>query len=219
MVDKPNIALWDIDKVIPYELNVKQHDAKQVDKIASSIQTFGWDQPIVVDQHGVIIKGHGRRLAALKLGMTRVPVWVRDDLTPEQVRAARLADNRVAISNIDTDLLQQELASLDFDLTSFFDAKELTFLEADLGTLNVDAFVTDLDEAIADQASETAEAVAAAGEAAVPIAKALGFKTIQGKDERLVARFMAQLEAELGQSGEHAFMAYIRGVLAEKASA
>ena len=217
-VIKPRIELWSIHGVIPYDLNVKQHDASQVAKIAKSIQEFGWDQPIVVDQNGVIIKGHGRRLAALQLGMAQVPVWVRDDLSPEQVRAARLADNRVAISNIDTDLLQQELASLDFDLSHFFDKKELDFMEADLGTLNVDAFVTDLDSAMDHQAQDTADVVAAAANKEVPIAKALGFKTIQGKDERLVVRFMAQLEAELGVSGAGAFLTFVRAVLAQKSA-
>ena len=60
------VESWDVEKLIPYENNVKIHDEKQVKKIAESIKRFGWDQPIVVDKDGVIIKGHGRRLAALK---------------------------------------------------------------------------------------------------------------------------------------------------------
>ncbi|MFH3639762.1 ParB/Srx family N-terminal domain-containing protein, partial [Acinetobacter baumannii] len=81
-----------VDDVKPYELNAKIHSEEQVAKIAESIARFGWDQPIVVDKNGVIIKGHGRRLAAIKLGLIEVPVLVRDDLNEEQVKAARLAD-------------------------------------------------------------------------------------------------------------------------------
>ncbi|HHP0317040.1 phage tail protein (plasmid) [Acinetobacter baumannii] len=84
--------MWIVDDVKPYELNAKIHSEEQVAKIAESIARFGWDQPIVVDKNGVIIKGHGRRLAAIKLGLIEVPVLVRDDLNEEQVKAARLAD-------------------------------------------------------------------------------------------------------------------------------
>lgn len=207
---KPNIAVWGIERIIPYDLNAKTHDDGQVKKIAKSIESFGWTQPIVVDSKGVIIAGHGRRLAALSLGMTKVPVWVRDDLDEAAVRALRLADNRVAISNLDTDILQRELASLEFDLDGFFDKKELEFLEADLGELNMDAFVTDLDAAINEQAEETTASIAAAADKPVAIAKALGFKSIKGADERAVAMFMAQIEAESGLAGADAFMEFIR---------
>lgn len=88
--------------------------------------------PIVVDGNGVIIKGHGRRLAALQIGLKKVPVIVRDDLSEEAVRAARLADNRVAISGLDNEILRKELSSLEFSLDNIFDKKELTFVTADL---------------------------------------------------------------------------------------
>lgn len=207
---KPRIELRDIGSIQPYELNAKVHDPAQVEKIARSIREFGWDQPIVVDAAGVIIKGHGRRLAALSLGLTQVPVWVRDDLTDDQVRASRLADNRVAISNIDTDILQKELAALDFDLAGIFDKKELDFLNLDLGEMNVDAFVADLDSAVAEQAVETQQKVAAAGAREVKIDAALGFKTIRGDDERHVAAFMAQAEEATGKTGANAFVDYLR---------
>lgn len=206
---KPNIAVWDIDRVTPYDLNAKTHDEAQVKKIAKSIETFGWTQPIVVDRNGVIIAGHGRRLAAISLDMTKVPVWVRDDLDDNAVRALRLADNRVAISNLDTDILQKEMASLEFDLDGFFDKKELDFMVADLGELNMDAFVTDLDAAIAEQAEETTASITAAADKPVAIAKALGFKSVKGSDERAIAMFMAQIEAESGKTGADAFMEFI----------
>lgn len=207
----PQIQMMGIDKVHPYENNAKIHDPKQVEKIAKSIKEFGWrGNPIVVDKEGVIIAGHGRRLAAISLGMAEVPVIVASDLTPEQVRALRLADNRVAVSDIDADLLQRELADLEFDLEGIFDKKELDFLEADLGEMKMDAFVEDLDTEVAAQAAETVKKIEEADEKPVKIEKALGFKSIQGKDERYVARFMAMVEADTGKSGADAFVAYVR---------
>lgn len=208
------IQKWDVMALIPYELNSKVHDEKQVQKIAKSITQFGWDQPIVVDSDGVIIKGHGRRLAAIQLGLKEVPVLVRDDLDPEQVRAARLADNRVALSDIDTDLLRQELADLNFDLDGIFDKKELDFLvDADLGEFKEEAFVDDLDDEIATQESKTVERLAEVDSRDVKIDKALGFKAVKGKDERYVAAFVALAEEATGLEGADAFVAYIRNLL------
>ena len=142
------VQVWPIEKLKPYENNVKIHDEKQVGKIAESIKRFGWDQPIVVDKDGIIIKGHGRTLAAKSLGLKEVPVLVRDDLTPDQVNAARIADNRVAMGDIDTEGLQRELQLIDLDLSGIFDAKELAIarfmarIEAETGKSGADAFVT-----------------------------------------------------------------------------
>lgn len=209
-----NIVMRDIDEVHPYELNVKVHDQKQVEKISKSIAEFGWDQPIVVDKDGVIIKGHGRRLAAIHLGLTQVPVLVRDDLDGDQVRAARLADNRVAIGDIDADLLQQELASLNFDLDGIFDKKELDFMEADLGALDLDALAFDLEERVSEQAEETLSKITETDARVVRIDKALGFKEVQGKDERAISRFMAYAEDETGCEGAEAFVKYIEKLMA-----
>ena len=108
------------DSLTPYARNPKTHPDDQIAKIAASIASFGFDQPIVVDADGVIIKGHGRREASLLLGLTRVPVVVRNDLSVAQIRAARLADNKTAESPWDEELLRLEIEALlgeDFDLT------------------------------------------------------------------------------------------------------
>lgn len=202
--------MWAIDRLKPYALNAKMHGPDQVKKIAASIKQFGWrGNPIVVDEDGVILAGHGRRLAGYELAMKEVPVVQMTGMTEAEKRAYRLADNRVAISNLDTDLLQQELATLDFSLDSFFDKKELDFVVADIGEVTESAFVTDLDMEIEKQAVETKETIVAAAEAPVAIAKALGFKTIKGADERAVAMFMAQLEADTGKTGADAFVEFI----------
>jgi ParB-like chromosome segregation protein Spo0J len=81
------IESWNIERIKPYELNVKIHDDKQVSKIAASIKKFGWQgSPILVDKNGVIVAGHGRRLAAIKLDMKTLPVAVLSDLSEDEVR-------------------------------------------------------------------------------------------------------------------------------------
>lgn len=124
--------IWDIDRIKPYDKNSKLHDPDQVEKIANQIRENGFDVPIVVDAEGVIIKGHGRRLASMKLGLKRVPVIVRSDLSPTQVRAARIADNKVAEGGHDQKILKLEIADLvksdgEFDFGSMlgFDERDL----------------------------------------------------------------------------------------------
>jgi DNA modification methylase len=88
------IEEWPIDRPIPYARNAREIPQSAIDKVAASIDEFGWRQPIVVDEHDVIIAGHTRLLAARKLGLTTVPVHVARGLTPAQVKALRLMDNR-----------------------------------------------------------------------------------------------------------------------------
>lgn len=201
---------WPLANITPYELNVKKHDKEQVARIAASILKSGFDQPIVVDKNGVIIKGHGRRLALIELGRTEAPVIIRDDLSAAQVRAARLADNRVAIGDIDTEMLKVELEDLDFDLLEgIFDEKELNFIVADLGDMNSDSFVTDMNAVIADQKTDMTERVAIAEGARVPLAKAFGFKDIAARDQIHITKLMGRAENVTGLTGEEALTTYI----------
>ena len=89
------IEIRDIATIRPYDRNPRDND-DAVDAVAASIRQFGFRQPIVVDDLGVIICGHTRYKAALKLGLRQVPVHVAKDLTPDQVRAYRIADNKTA---------------------------------------------------------------------------------------------------------------------------
>ena len=118
----------EIEKVIPYSRNPRKN--QHVDKVASSIKEFGFQQPIVVDNENIIIVGHTRYQAAKKLGMLKVPVIVADKLSKNQVKAYRIADNRVAEeSQWDNELLNLELLDLqkqEFDLESLgFESNEL----------------------------------------------------------------------------------------------
>lgn len=114
-----------IDDITPYPNNPRNND-EAVEYVANSIREFGWQQPIVVDTDGTIIAGHTRLKAAKRLGMETVPVVVADSLTPAQVNAYRLADNKVAeAATWDMEALAVELEGLEveFDMTMFdFDA-------------------------------------------------------------------------------------------------
>jgi hypothetical protein len=205
------IELWNIDKVKPYELNSKKHDENQVEGIVKSIERFGFDQPIVVDKDGVIIKGHGRRLASIKLGLKQVPVLVRSDLTEDQVKAARVADNRSAIGDIDTELLKLDLESISVDdLRGIFEDKELEFLDSDMTEMNTDMFIEDLDTALAVQAEETGKQFEKVAAKRIPIIKALGFKDIAVADQIYVNRFMAGIEETTGLKGDAAFIEFLK---------
>ena len=106
-----------IADLMPYAGNAKKHDSTQIANVAESIRQFGFVQPIVIDRDGVIVIGHCRALAAEKLGMKEVPCVCVDDLTPEQVNALRIVDNKSNESPWDFDILPDELA--DIDLSDF----------------------------------------------------------------------------------------------------
>lgn len=111
----------DISLIKPYKKNAKQHEPKQVEQIAKSIREFGFNQPIVVDKKGVIIVGHGRYLAAQFLGLKKVPV-LTVELSPEQAKAYRLADNKLNESDWDMELVIEEIKELSvpmIELTGF----------------------------------------------------------------------------------------------------
>lgn len=118
-----NIVYLKPGELTPYPANAKKHPVDQVQHIANSIREFGFRQPIVVDADNVVVIGHGRLLAAKKLGLDSVPVVRADDLTDEQIRALRLADNKTNESEWDFAELEAELAELSID----FDMKEFGF--------------------------------------------------------------------------------------------
>lgn len=120
-----NIIEMEIEKVIPYENNPRKND-EAVDKVALSISAFGFKVPIVLDANNVVVTGHTRLKAAKKLGIKTVPVIKADDLTDEQIKAFRLADNKVTeLATWDFDKLEQELKQLD--------SMELDFEMSDFG--------------------------------------------------------------------------------------
>jgi site-specific DNA-methyltransferase (adenine-specific) len=114
------IEYLSVGKLKPYEKNAKKHPTDQVEHIANSIREFGFRQPLVIDKDNVLVIGHGRLLAAKKLGLDTVPCVRVDDLTDEQIKALRLADNKTNESEWDFDLLGGELDDIfDIDMSEF----------------------------------------------------------------------------------------------------
>lgn len=115
-----NILEMNVDDLIPYENNPRKNDAA-VEKVALSISAFGFKVPIVIDKDNVIVTGHTRLKAAKKLGLSVVPCIMADDLTGDQIKAFRLADNKVSeFSEWDDEMLMKELESLgDIDMSLY----------------------------------------------------------------------------------------------------
>lgn len=113
------VTMTEIDKVLPYENNPRKND-DAVEEVAKSIEAFGFKNPIIVDKNYVIIAGHTRLKAAIKLGLTHVPTIVAEDLTDEQANALRLADNKTGeISKWDRKKLDEELRKIDWNALGF----------------------------------------------------------------------------------------------------
>lgn len=155
MVSKPmadRIEMWNIDRLIPSARNARTHSEAQVAEIAGSMSAFGFIVPVVVDQEGGIVAGHGRLLAARKLRLERVPVIIVDHLSELEKRTFALADNKIAMNaGWDDDLLRVELGSLQDD---GFDLESLGFSEEDFNEL-LDQLGSDpsVDEDAAPEAS------------------------------------------------------------------
>ena len=134
-----NIIEKKIEELKEYENNPRYNDGA-VDAVAESIKQFGFKVPIVIDIDGVIIAGHTRRKAALKLGLEVVPCIVADDLTPEQIKAFRLADNKTSeLAGWDFEKLEEELAALsEMDMSAF------GFVMND--DIDIDEFFTEAEE-------------------------------------------------------------------------
>lgn len=115
-----DIELLKVSDIIPYDKNAKKHPDKQIEHIANSLQEFGFRQPLVISKNNVLVVGHGRLLAAKKLGLEYVPVARADDLTEEQIRAYRLVDNKTNESDWDFDFLDEEINDIfDLDMADF----------------------------------------------------------------------------------------------------
>lgn len=108
-----------IEQIKPYAGNAKLHPAEQVEQIKKSIQDFGFNDPLAI-WNGEIVEGHGRYIAAQELGIDTVPVIRLDSLSDEQRKAYALVHNKLTMnSDFDVDLLQEELESIDLDLSDF----------------------------------------------------------------------------------------------------
>lgn len=135
-IEMPTIYMAKINELLPYVRNTKLHPPRQIKKIAMSIEQYGFNVPIIVDGKNEIISGHGRLLAAKELKVDEVPCVRIEHLTPEQIRAFRIADNKVAESEWEAELLDEELKRLfsdnyELEMTGF-DLKELSEMLIDV---------------------------------------------------------------------------------------
>jgi site-specific DNA-methyltransferase (adenine-specific) len=150
------VERWAIDKLVPYARNARTHSDEQVGQIAASIKEWGWTTPVLVDESGSIIAGHGRTLAAQRLQMTEVPVMVARGWSEAKKRAYVLADNKLALNaGWDNEMLALELGEIgdlgfDLDLTGFT-ADEI----AALMPVEMEPGLTDPDDAPAVQETAT----------------------------------------------------------------
>ena len=127
---QPQIRVRRVEELVPYSRNARTHSEEQIQKVARSIEEFGFTNPILVDKDDTVIAGHARLEAAKSLGMTEVPTIVLEHLSPEQVKAYCLADNALALdAGWDEEILRMELSDLamdDFDLSVIgFDDNEI----------------------------------------------------------------------------------------------
>lgn len=130
---RDNIVYKPIKELKPYKKNAKKHPKTQVEQIANSIKEFGFTQPVLIDKDNNVVAGHGRVLGAKKAGLKEVPTLCLDDLTEEQIKAYRLADNKLNESDWDEGLLKQSL-------------EEITEMSMDAFGFSVDAFESEMME-------------------------------------------------------------------------
>ena len=154
------VERWSIDKLIPYARNARTHSDEQIGQIAASIKEWGWTTPILVDETGGIIAGHGRTLAAQRLKMAEVPVMVAKGWSDAKKRAYVLADNKLALNaGWDNEMLMLELGEIgdlgfNMDLIGF-DPSELNNSAVDYSVLDGD----DIDDQLEDMVNGVRKAI------------------------------------------------------------
>ena len=142
------IELWNLERLIPYEKNAREHSTEQIAQIAASIVEFGFLNPILVDSNDGIVAGHGRLSAAKELALDVVPGVVLDHLTENQKKAYVLVDNKLAENATwNEDLLAEEIIKLNLQ---DFDLNILGWTDEELEALQQDGWASDIDDPSSD---------------------------------------------------------------------
>lgn len=213
MSDIKPIVLIDVNDLKPYDKNAKIHDEEQVQRIANSIKRFGFRGSISITKDMEIINGHGRHLACKLLKLKRIPCVIEDDMTEEEIRAFRLADNKANEGGYDTNLLSQELMELsqlgEIDMSEFFSEKELNFALDEIGEIDLDGLTEDLKDEVEKISESTAELSKKADSDTHSLEKAFGFKQVSTPTLRKIKRLMALAEDQTGGKGETALQDYL----------
>lgn len=216
------VEYWAVSDLKPYANNAKVHNRSHVQKLASIIKEDGWSDghAIQVDKDGVIIAGHGRRLAAIELGMDKVPVIVRDDLDEAGVKRMRLTENEASSTDYDTELKAMEIRELlddGVDLSGMFDDRDLEFSTEKLDEMNLEAFAFDLEEQVQEQSHDTSNALKERAEQDYSIGKILPGK-VSAAQQRVIMRFKACAEEETQLEDLDAVVAYMGSIVAPEVS-
>lgn len=149
--------IWDINKIKPYKNNTKIHTEEQIEKLAGLIKENGFIGAITVDEKGVILAGHGRRLALLKLGAKKVPVNIVSNMSEQQKRAYRIADNMIARGDHDEDILGKEIAYISAIGSNETDAIDLSLLGMDDEEINSYLDKYNIDDVIREMEAQIEE--------------------------------------------------------------
>lgn len=138
-MDKLKIEYISLDNIKTYENNAKLHPAEQIEQIKKSIQEFGFNDPIAIDENNVIIEGHGRYIACKELGINEVPIIRLNELDEEHKRAYMLVHNKLTMnSDFDIDTLNFELEEISLDMSEF--GFDIPILEEDEEPTEEDLF-------------------------------------------------------------------------------
>lgn len=209
------VTYLDPRKLVPYEKNTKRHPQSHIDTLKALMTKYGFSKgnAIQVDKNLVIIAGHGRREAAVQLGLKEVPVVIRHDLTDEEVRRWRIEENKSVGLDYDVVMMKEELTDLmniSDDPLLGFDSKEWDVLTEDLtDDFNADEVLSDLDEEMEQSQRQHDEAVQKAKTTDIPVTELLGFRKVPASKQREVAAFMAEIEFRTKKAGFDAFAEFI----------
>lgn len=205
-ISKLTIEAWDVDRPQPSPNNNKVHTDESVAKLAKSLADLGQMQPVLVGSDEVIIAGHGRTLAAQKLGWAKIKV-IRLPVDAATAAKMRLADNLTSNNNFDMEAISEELAalmdegSIDDFVGTFQDEKLTDLVMNDLDItagMNLDALSDDVMSDVGDFSKEGEELMSKAEEAETPIRRAFGFDKVSPEEARKIKGFVAQVITETG---------------------
>ncbi|MFP3342675.1 ParB N-terminal domain-containing protein [Halomonas sp. SIMBA_159] len=201
--------------LIPYDKNVKKHPQSHINVLKALMTKYGFStgNAIQVDRNLVIIAGHGRREAAMQLGLERVPVIVRGDLTDDEVKRWRIEENKSVGLDYDVVMMKEEIAELlegNDDPLLGFDDKEWSVLTDDLTAgFDTETIISDLEEEMAASQRQHDETIREAKTTDVAVTDLLGFKRVPADQQRKFANFMAEVEFRAKKSGLDAFLELI----------
>lgn len=217
-IDGLPLELWPLDKIKPYEKNNKVHEPESVRALADSIADVGVENPILVEEDGTIISGHGRREALILLGREMAHVRVARGLSKAQARKLRIAANKTASSVYDEGALASEIRAMkdmDIDLSGMgLEMDDLADLLADVPDVDLAGPLDLVEPEVDEPKTEPEPREPKPKDDKVPLAKAFDIKSVTPEQAELIDAFMADLEERHECRGLDALMEHIKGVAA-----